>query len=289
MSYRMSKLSFGTSILTSVFDIQTDFLITGLCHIDEFGFLFLFRDHHCIGYSDYKGQFIMPWMGNIDQKGNTDGTLPLFNYPSSICYWPSLKACYLFDSGGFKLKSIEINSKYCSNISLHGAFDKYFSRAANTDLIETSCDINSHGDLYWVVKDLHRCFKKKMEDNIVHNYVGNGRSGFSVSNNLGLCSFSYPSGLKCINDSIYISDEGNHCVREINNNVVKIVVGHPLNDKILFSPSQIVYGNGIIYVLDKGNIKYLSLKDQNNGLIYSSPNIVAIEINKKDLYVLERV
>ena len=69
-----------------------------------------------------------------------------------------------------------------------------------------------------------------------------------------------------------------------------MVMGNPLNEKILSFPSKIVINNSIMYVLDKRDIKYLSLNDKNNGLILSSQNIVAIESGaRKDIYVLERI
>jgi len=289
MPYRMSKLSFGSSVLDPIFDINTDLEITGLCHVDKFGFLFLFRDHHCMGYSDYKGKITLPWMGVIDQKGDKEGTCPLFDHPSSICYWPHLKTCYLLEAGGSKLKSIEMGSKYCGKINLQDSYKRYFSKIDNVELMETACDVNAYGDLYWVVKNLHRCFKKKMENNMVENYIGNGHAGFSISNNLSVCLLSSPSGIKCLNNMIYISDSGNRCIREVNGGIIRLVMGNPLNEKILSFPSKIVINNSIIYVLDKYDIKYLSLNDKNNGLILSFQNIVAIESGaRKDIYVLER-
>lgn len=288
MSYRLCKLSLGTSVLTPIFDINTNLIISNICHVDGYGYIFLLRDHHCLGHADYKGKITIPWMGYINEEGDREGSLPLFKYPSSICYYPDLKSCFLFSQGGTKLNAIEIASKYCSNISLSSSFLNYFSKLPLLNKIDTSCDVDKYGNLYWVVKDLHRCFKKKREDNEVVSYIGSGRSGFSISNNLNACLLSNPYGIRCRDSIIYISDGGNHCVRNISGDIVGVTYGNPLNNKILNFPSQIRFINSIMYVIDCNEIKYFSLNDKNNGIIYTSPNIVGIENNKKELLVLER-
>jgi hypothetical protein len=61
-----------------------------------------------------------------------------------------------------------------------------------------------------------------------------------------------------------------------------------MNENILSVPTQLKYNNGIVYILDGQDVKYLSLNDKNNGILYTSPNIVAIEAGKKGIYVLEK-
>ena len=289
MSYKLSKLPFGTSKPEKLFDIDTDFTITGMCHIEKFGFLFLFRDNHFIAHFDYKGKASLPWMGIVNEKGDHDGEFSLCSSPSSICYYPAMKRCFLLEAGGSKIRFIDIESKYCGGITLSPDFQRYFSKVLSVDKIETACDVDKYGNLYWTVKDLHRCFKKERDDNRIINYVGNGRSGFAVSNDMNSCLLSNPSGIKCVENLVYISDGANHCIRKVNGNIISIAAGNPTNEQILSFPSQIVHNNGIMYVLDKTHIKYLALKDLiDTGTIYTSPNIVAIEGNiKKDIYVLE--
>lgn len=289
MAYRMCKLSLGTGKLEPLFDIDTDFIITGMCHINEFGFLFLFRNNHCIGHVDSNGRFILPWMGFIDEKGDKEGTVPYLSFPSSICYDPNLKLCFLLEYGGIRLRTIDVLHKYCSNVYFSDPFSIYFSKSNDIDQVETACDVDKYSNLYWVVKGLHRCFKKPYENSNVENFIGSGRSGFSISDNLNVCLLAKPCGIKCIDGSIYIADSSNHCIREIKNGVINVIFGNPLNEKLLSSPSQIKYNNGIMYVLDDKCIKYLSLNDKNNGIIHTSPNIVAIEVeSRKGIYVLEK-
>ncbi len=118
MYYKLSKLLLGTNSVENVFEIGVDMTITSMCHVNDFGFLFLFRDNHCVGYSDYKGKTVIPWMGQINERGDKEGTRPLFSYPSSLCYVPLLKKCFLIESGGTRIKSIEISSKYCAKMPL---------------------------------------------------------------------------------------------------------------------------------------------------------------------------
>jgi hypothetical protein len=288
MSYEMCKLVIGTGKIERLFEINTDLSIGGLCHIDKFGFLFLFRDNHCIGYADDNGRVTIPWMGFLDEKGDEEGTDPHLSFPSSICYDPNLRLCFLLEYGGIRLRSIDVFHRYCGNIFFSDPFSVYFSKSNNIGSMETSCDVDRYSNLYWTVRDLHRCFKKPYVNSGVENYIGNGRSGFSISNNLNVCLFSKPSGIKCIDGSVYISDSGNHCIREVKDGVINMALGNPMNENILSVPTQLKYNNGIVYILDGQDVKYLSLNDKNNGILYTSPNIVAIEASKKGIYVLEK-
>ena len=288
MSSRLCKIPFGTGKPDKLFDIDTDLVIRNFCHIDRFGFLFLFSDNHFIGFSDFKGHIVLPWMGEIDVTGNEDGTAPLFEYPSSICYFPASKSCYIIERGGLQIRHIEISSKYCSSMLLSDSIGKYFSKF-DGNKSETSCDVDVSGNIYWVVKGMHRGFRMNRDNNSATDYIGSGHPGFSVSNNLHFCLLSSPYGIKCIDGCIYISDTNNHCVRAIKDKAISIVMGHPLNSEILNTPSQLKLDANIMYVLDGHDIKYLSLKDKNIGKIYSSDNIIAFECNKKELYVLEKV
>jgi hypothetical protein len=262
--------------------------ITAMCHVNDFGFLFLFRNNHCIGYSDYKGQMMIPWMGQVNTKGDKEGTKPLFDHPSSICYAPLMKKCCLIEAGGTKIKSLEISSKYCTKMSLTNSFQKYFSRMSSVNLINTSCDIDNDGNLYWAIRELHRCLKLNSRHSIVENFVGNGHSNFSVVNDLGLCSLSSPSGIKCVGSNVYLADEGNHCIRAIKDGEISMVLGSPLNDNILDSPSQVKCHSNVLYVVDKNKVKYIALSDKSFGTLYTASQIVAIENGpKRDLYILE--
>jgi len=288
MLYQLSKLSFGASKPEILFDIQIDFCITGLCHIPNKGFLFLFRDNHFIGFSDYRGNIKLPWMGIINERGNSEGTAPLFSYPSSVCYYPNLRRCFLIEDGGRVIKYLDMDSEYCGNVLTTGGSQKYFSNIKSLGGTKTSCDVNRYGNLYWCIREMHRCFKMNADDNMVVNYAGNGKSGFGVSNSLDACLMSRPSGIKCIDDSVFISDEGNHCIRKIDGGVISVFAGHPLSEQNLSFPSQIKSINGIMYVLDGQHVKYISLNDKNIGIIYTSPNIVGIEVgSRKEVYILE--
>jgi hypothetical protein len=159
----------------------------------------------------------------------------------------------------------------------------------STDLIDTSCDIDNDGNFYWTIKDLHRCLKMNVRHNAVENFVGNGRSDFSVVNNLNLCSLSNPSGIKCVGSSVYLADGSNHCIREIKDKAISMVLGNPLKNDILGSPSQIKHYNNVLYILDENRVKYIALNDKSFGTLYAASRIVAIENGlKRDLYILEQ-
>jgi len=287
----MCKLPFGTSKVEKLFDIDTDLIITHFLYVEGFGFLFLFRDSHCIGYIDGSNKFYMPWMGVVGVAGNNNTSVPTFEYPSSVCYMRNMKFCYLLEKGGSRIRRLDLGRHYVDPVlgeSENYNLNSYFSKCSNRNLSETHCDADEYGNLYWSVRDLHRCFRMDSEFSTISNYVGNGRSNFGTSNNLSSYSLSHPRGVKCINKSLYIADCGNHCLREIIGRSVKIVLGHPLKSD-LSSPSQIKYSNRIIYIKNDNQIHYIALNDKSNGVIYSSSNIDAIDVNsKRDLLILER-
>lgn len=284
MLYKIYNLLLGNNTLKKLFEINIQFNISQICHIDKFGFILLFKDHHFLGYVNYNGKLTIPWSGEINEPGDDHGSLPKFNYPSSICYCKGSDSCYIIDDGGIKIKSIEINSKYCNRIEIHG-IDKLFSKINSKKDIITSCDINSSGDIYWVADRVNRCFKKGRNDNLAISYIGNGKSGFSVSNNFNHCSLSKPCGIRCYNRNIYISDSGNNCIREVKDNISTIISD-------ISSPKQIKnIGNIFIFIDDEG-LKYFSFNDKNMGILYKSKNIISFDLvneSKKEVYLLEKI
>jgi hypothetical protein len=294
MPYKLCNITLGTSAVSPLFNINTQLDITGMIHINGWGFLLLFKNHHCLGRVDPYGSVQIPWMGNVGVMGDIEGTAPLFKYPSSVCYEENTRSCFLIEAGGSKIRQIDLQSLYCRNVALPNNFWDYFVKTPSILKTDTSCDVDNHGNLYWTVKDLHRCFMKSRSNNVIHNYIGTGRSGFTVSSSIKDCLMSKPSCVKYCEKSIYLSDTGNYCIRETNGegdqiDTINLMWGHPANDHILSHPTQIKYMNGIMYVLDGENIKYFVIKDKSNGIVYSSPNIISFDIeSKKNLYVLEK-
>jgi hypothetical protein len=291
MLYRLNKLSFGTSKVEKVFDIDIDLNITYFLHINNFGYIFLVKDSHCIGYIDNRGNLKLPWLGDIGNCGSEDGTMPLFMFPSSICY--SLdKTCYLLEKGGSQIRKIDMDSKYVFSILGSAEKDnlnKFFPKFDSICNFETSCDIDLYGNLYWSIRPLHRCLKMNSENHSVKNYVGNGKPLFGSASHLDACCLFNPCGIQCINKAIYIADSGNHCIRSIIEHSINVVFGHPLTRQLL-NPSQIKFCKGLLYIKDGNMIYYYSFGDKNYGKIYESENLKFIETNsQRDLLMLEKI
>jgi len=290
MPYRLNKLSFGTSKVEKIFDIDTDLNITYFLHANNFGYIFLIKDSHCIGYIDNSGKLQLPWMGDIGNCGNEDGTIPLFMFPSSICYSKD-KTLYLLESGGSQIRKIDIDSKYvCSILGSEekNNLNKFFPKLDSICDFETSCDIDPYGNLYWSIKSLHRCLKMSSENYAIKNYVGSGKPSFGNASHLDACCLFNPEGVQCINKEVYIADSGNHCIRSVVENSINVVFGHPLK-QYLSSPSQIKFCKGLLYIKDRNIIYYYSIGDKNHGKIYESENVKFIETNlQRDLLILEK-
>jgi len=302
MPYKLIKIPMGTSTCQLVSNVNISENITGLCYVNDLGFLFLVRDSHCIGLITNSGKIEFPWMGEYNTKGNEDGTMPLFEYPSSICYSPTYKICYLLENGGSKLRNINVHNKYASSgmsSIVSKNIERYFSKSDNYNNFQTYCDIDDRANVYWIITELNRCMIFNREYSIAENYIGNGRSGFSTSNCLSECLMNKPRGLRYFKGELYICDANNHCIRKVKDRVMSIVAGNPMAkdykdgigvECLMNNPSSLVSHGNIMYFIDNNKIRYLSLPDHNVGTIYESNNITSIEINNRnDLLVLEKV
>lgn len=302
MSYKMLKIQFGTSVIQNLFSVETDFDISSMLYVGEFGFLFIFKNKNCIGFIDASGKSNISWLGKADEKGSSDGTSPLFCMPSSICYFAPLKSFYVLERGGTRIRAVDIGSMHTSTKMGENSsreLSRYFSKFNDIDKILTFCDVDMHGNIYWSARELNRCFKYRVDSDIVETLAGNGRSGFLVSSTALESSFSSPSGIKCVKDSVYIADAGNFCIREIRNGKTALTAGKPTirgeedgigNNCLMLCPSQMKYFSNIMYFLDKNRVRYLSLSDKTVGTVYTSHNIAAIEMdNRRNLFVLEKI
>lgn len=258
-----------------------------MCYIDKLGFLLLLPKHHCIGkVSDGKTE--IPWIGQLNQGGIKDGSLAKLDYPSSVCYLKDQDACFVMESGGSRIRKIQLWNKHAVSLlgaNSYGRISSFFVNIDDIGALKTDCGVDSRGNIYWVIDGLNRCFKYNAGMGDIECYVGDGHSGFSVSNKLCSCRLNFVGGVFVDEKNIYLSDTKNHCIRKVEDGVIGIVAGSPLKDDIY--PSKIRGYKSILYFIDGNEIKYMANNDV--GVLYRSEGIISIDVDdKKNLYILEK-
>lgn len=295
MKYFLIKIPYKSGKPENITSFESEFSACELCKADKFGFLIAFKKNHFIGLINNKNEMISPWLGFPDKAGdkNSSGINARICYPSSLCYSKKTNSCYLVHNGGTRLKKINLHMTYPSDVFgtvLCSKMDKYISKVKKIEDINTKCCVDEKEVIYWSIDNLHRCFKYKNCD--VDEVAGNGRPNHFVSN-ASNNPLNFPSGVVYDNDSVYICDTNNHCIKSFSDKML-IVAGDPLkcgdedgNDALLISPYCIRKSRRSLYFLDNGKIKYFSLGNKAVGTIYSSNNIVSIDADDNNIYILE--
>lgn len=296
MKYFLFKISITNGRSEKIHAFESDLIPNNIYAFDDLGFLVLFKKHHCIGLVNKKG--LKTWVGLPNNHGAKKGSgiFASMDYPSSLCRQNKGDVCYVVESGGAKIRRIDVCTGYTSDFFgsvISSKMNKFLSNCKNIGDINTSCCIEENGAIYWVSSRLHRCFKSFNSD--VITLVGTGKPGYSVSNVVANCMLSYPSGIAVDKGSIYISDTGNHCIRRLGDNSFCVVVGNPTKpgdedgDKsLLNNPTGLRMSKKILYFIDDKKVKYYSVNQKNVGTLYSSDKIVSIDVDEKgSLFVLE--
>ena len=114
MLYSLNKISFGTSKKDVVFDVDLPYDVYDFCYLQDFGFLFVLRDNHCISRIDLKGNLTVEWIGSVDQRGFKEGSgkYACLDFPSSICYHKQSGNCFVIERGGSSIRSVEVEDRY---------------------------------------------------------------------------------------------------------------------------------------------------------------------------------
>jgi len=301
MGYSLTKKSFGTSKRSCLFTIDTDMEISNFLYVRDFGYLFICKKNHCIIFYGGNG-FDFAWIGSPNQKGFRDGIRGsnYLDFPDSICYSEQHNSFYLFESGGSRIRRIEASDSNPAIMSIFGErdgkdFARYFSKLKDKTLCESSCAIDG-SSIYFSFTSLNKVVMIK--DSQFSNFVGNGRSGFSTASNPSECMLSRPSGIAIGNGDIYIADSGNSCIRKYCKNGLTVVAGYPLKSGdqdgkgigcLLNHPSSLKVSDNIGYLIDGNKIKYMALSDYSVGTVFESDNMVAIDVDGRDLLILEKV
>lgn len=295
MQYSLIKIPSSNGKPETIINFENKFHITEICRIDDLGIILVSKDGHCLGLLNNKNELIFPWIGHPGQSGCLKGTgiYAKLHLPSSICYSKKYKKCYIVEDGGARIRSLELSMLYVS--SLFGKVDEQkmnmcFSKTKNVDSIDTYCSMETSSggmdNIYWTVDQLHKCFKYNGDK--VTELIGSGKAGYSVSNNTYGCDLNYPSGIVNDENSVYISDTGNHCIRALNKSKTSVIVGSPDKNSTLVSPYCLRLARKVLYFIDNGNVISFSFNNRALKTIYSSQRLISISSGERgDIFILE--
>jgi len=291
MSYQLIKNKFGTSNKEVISDINIQENIHDFCYIADFGYIFVLRDNHCLAHLNKEGSFVFPWIGDINKDGKRDGKGKhvRLSYPSSIAYCKGLNKCFLVERGGCGLRDINLNNNYVSSpigTSSVKKMEALISKFDPSEIKTTAC-VNSMAQVYWTIDVINKGFFFNQGD--VRFWIGSGKQGYSVCSRVKYFSFNRPEGLAISKNRIYLADTGNHCIREIMKDKIRLVAGDPEGKGFIKKPSCLQIRSDRLYFIDGDEVKYYSVSNGSGGVLYSSKNIISIAVDEhENLLILEK-
>jgi len=290
MSYRIVKNLFGTSTREVVSIVDIPYTISDFCFIPEFGYLLALRDNHCIAHVDINGGLTLPWVGALDEPGQEDGSREYarLSYPSSLSYVPKFRKVFVIEGGGAILRAIELDSGYIHNVIGSATINRLKKMTAKLSVadINTACYANNLQEVYWCSDRLNRCFRFRQGD--VDCILGNGKQGYSVSSDFRKSTLYYPSGITVVSNAVYVSDKGNHCIRELTTKRLRLFEGTPIEKDIVDAPSKLKTYKGVFYYVDGDSIKHFSPNGPSRGSVYEGNGIVSLDMQGNNLLILEK-
>ena len=281
MKYHLLQKQFGINKIENLCSFEVDSPIRDMCLCEDNKFLFL--SGNAIGVITHKKEIVFPWIIG-------------FNNPSSI-YCDGKNTCFVAENNGAEVKKIDILNKEIGSVLTSLAHKEkmkvYFSKVNKSEDKETAIAWSNEKNLYWVSGQLNRCFK--YEGTTFELVVGNGRAGYSVSNDAKSCMLNNPSGLAAHNEDLYICDD-NHCIRLVNGKGIMLVAGHPNKighqdgkQGLLTNPTKIKASKWLAYFIDDGKVKSLSYSEHVVTTIPNLENIVAISTDdNQNIYAIQK-
>lgn len=216
-----------------------------------------------------------------------DGTL---NNASSMAFSSTTSKFYVVQDGGREILAItDRRSKptECLDANQRRYMGNILSKLS--DELSTKIKVNSKGDVFFLVKEANRIFKKAYSGNKVEVVAGNGFANYSQNPDPRICSLNFPESFDEINGKLLICDTGNHIIRSLHDNRLATFFGSPKNTEV--SPRQIFTTKDFVYFSDN-NVYMINQQSNKVGTIpvYETAHKTLIFGNKEQqssLYILE--
>lgn len=214
--------------------------------------------------------------GNDNTQKYGDIIYSSYSNMSSIVYSEHYKGLFVSENSGNHIRYIDLQSNYTSNfIKDQKMLDKYFSKVKDIASSQICCNVDN---IYWTAPSINRIFTNKEL-----LLAGNGKADYSVFNDPKLCSFCSPIGITNSKNTIYVCDNGNKCIRTIDDKV-NYVIGNIFNN-----PKKIKYNSGNIYFLDNNNVFSINNNQKNVYNVYNGKRtIISFDVLENNLYILEK-
>lgn len=257
--------------------------INDICYSDKFGFFFI--SNQCLGLLNNNGKLEYPILGREGVTGSDVGfrEYSLLKNPTSIAFRESSEEIFIVEDSGKIVRSINANDKSNRYISseIQKSINKILLREYSSGETSICLDNNT---IAWT----NSLFNMILVLNINGlRVIGCEKRGYSISNEDSYCMFNGIRGITINNNSLYVSDYNNHCIRSIgldHGSEKKIVIGHPLSNTLF--PKKLLFMKDSLLFIDNNSIK--SYINNKYNTIYESDNIITITNGpQKKIIILE--
>lgn len=286
MIYKLSRKIFGTRSIKALLKIETVDPIEDMCYVDGLGLVFSTDCY--LGLISESLDYIFPWKGSEGSE-KTYNSNPTFGKLSNMSYCKLSNSLMVVEDGGEGVRKINIANQYVESL-LQGNVSKSVKNLIKKhDKTNTYIQLCGHNKFYFAVKELSKCFM--IDDSKVHNFAGDGKTRFSMGQDLTSTSIGVPSGMCFCNGELFLSDSLNGVVRSIKDGKISLVYGNP-TEHLLTEPSKLTVSEAVIYLLCKNSImSFIIGKDNPVGhAIYESDTLSNIAADSdKGLYILEEL
>jgi len=206
---------------------------------------------------------------------------------------------YVICNNGKEFIKIEKPFLYVSKIidkKSESLVEKLTSKHNETFVIDLATD--TYGRIFLCYDGINRCLL--ISGARLTNYVGNGYPTYATSKKAKYCSLNKPSGITCTENTVYIADSNNNCIRMVNGNAVSAVIGMPNErgdkegfglDARLNFPSKMTSFSDSVFFVDENKVKTFTTKNLyvKDYHVFNG-NIISIQADdEKNLYVLEEL
>lgn len=280
MRYEISKIQNGLQNVSKICEFDFDGEIKDFTGADNQTCYFI--SDNAIGKVDTStAEIKYPCFGTSHSVAFQEGSVASLFNPQSLHYSSKNKMIYVGCYGGRQIGMLDVQGQYVSYLfqkNMYTSNLKFFTNLSSTGIV----NISYNGKIFYTCSNLHRVFS--YNNNEIQTICGDGKSGFSISNNPLSCRLSHPQGLVCVKNKIFIADSGNKCIRVYRNNTLDVYCGFPTQDILKF-PTKLEYLGNLLYVLDGNKVLSISPEKRITEVVFG--NILSISnLDKDNLLIL---